>query len=366
MVLVILLLTAVGVLVGCAAWYGFYARRSHQIVHGEIALKEQRRFDTQDLHYLPDELPFRIYHAHFLGSWVQTPSIAPPPQVKVAHLHMNEVDQVFLGQRLHWCTVHDVAQRMLGESESARRVRERIGEAHNRQLNQREGRQRGIVRSLDDLRCLLAGCSVNSDKPAPTVHYTYVLMDNGELRFSCGITAPLIDNLSRHALLANCAEYVVYAGEFSFDFSEDVLTLNNSSGTYTPQGTTLALIAELFGRNFPQLEVRTNVADYVELSVMQKASPESVAAQTPIVLPKSMGSANELLLSVNGTDKVVNKIATFAPSVSSTSGLSSSSVAPSGCHPLKERHGVTILPVPHPYGDMTTGSFEGGAMPLLA
>lgn len=64
------------------------------------------------------------------------------------------------------------------------------------------------------------------------------------------------DFMSKHAMHANVARQVVYAGEFFFRFSPiTYLVIDNNSGTYSPKKELLSNVADLFRINFPGLFV---------------------------------------------------------------------------------------------------------------
>eukprot|EP00172_Hildenbrandia_rubra_P001679 Plantae.Rhodophyta-Hildenbrandia_rubra.ctg22493.p1 GENE.Plantae.Rhodophyta-Hildenbrandia_rubra.ctg22493~~Plantae.Rhodophyta-Hildenbrandia_rubra.ctg22493.p1 ORF type:complete len:181 (-),score=23.39 Plantae.Rhodophyta-Hildenbrandia_rubra.ctg22493:1383-1925(-) len=90
--------------------------------------------------------------------------------------------------------------------------------------------------------------------------FTYVLME--DKLYCCETGAEFFaDQRSKHAMHCNCAERVVYAGEFHFrdsqrgDASRVTLVLDNNSGTYAPSKDNLELLGRVFALNFPGLNI---------------------------------------------------------------------------------------------------------------
>lgn len=92
--------------------------------------------------------------------------------------------------------------------------------------------------------------------------FTYVLMEDGSFRFSSTKSHGPIDLLSKHAIHSDCAESVLYAGEFCITENQDgtkILLINNNSGTYAPRNDQLQLqrLRRLLTDYFPHLKVVT-------------------------------------------------------------------------------------------------------------
>ncbi|KAI8824414.1 uncharacterized protein EV422DRAFT_319518 [Fimicolochytrium jonesii] len=125
----------------------------------------------------------------------------------------------------------------------------------------------------------LPSTDVNEPGPPPPkpCMYTYAIDDN-TLRFSETGAAFMLDNASKHAMHANCSEYIRYAGEFHVrpacgwaqipppaeyvqmgmgkdDWGWEVV-LDNNSGTYAPPATLLPSLHALIVSNFPGLRLR--------------------------------------------------------------------------------------------------------------
>lgn len=128
--------------------------------------------------------------------------------------------------------------------------------------------QFGSIQSLDDFWKLFIDPTTGRIKPCI---YTYIINDH-TWRFSETGASFFQDYTSKHALHANCAKTVVYAGQFhprpiggwkeydidqirSWDQWE--LVLDNESGTYAPTLDLLQSLKDLFSLNFPGLTIVT-------------------------------------------------------------------------------------------------------------
>ncbi|OAX35760.1 hypothetical protein K503DRAFT_696409 [Rhizopogon vinicolor AM-OR11-026] len=158
----------------------------------------------------------------------------------------------------------------------------------------------GVIASADDVFKLLHGgsrassgdgsrqpASANRIKPAV---YTYVIVKEDEsFRFSETGAAFFVDFASKHALHSNCAESVVYSGEFhprpegGWDtFSDETddgsvkweLVIDNNSGTYSPNPDLLVKVAQLVEFNFPGIKVVTLGQDNPDLKKSRDACRE--------------------------------------------------------------------------------------------
>jgi hypothetical protein len=95
-----------------------------------------------------------------------------------------------------------------------------------------------------------------------TKFFTYIIDDN-TWRFSETGEGYFTDYASKHALHANCSEYVRYAGQFhprprfGWDRCDDEweLVFDNWSGTYAPSLDLLKNLKDLLEFNFPGLNV---------------------------------------------------------------------------------------------------------------
>lgn len=156
----------------------------------------------------------------------------------------------------------------------------------------------GVITGADDLFKLLRGdlrrssgdgSSAFENRIKPAV-YTYVITEEDEtFRFSETGAAFFVDFASKHALHSNCAESVVYSGEFHprpeggwenfSDYTDDSgvrweLVIDNNSGTYSPNPDLLAKVAQLLELNFTGINVVVLAQDDPELKKSSDACRE--------------------------------------------------------------------------------------------
>ena len=122
--------------------------------------------------------------------------------------------------------------------------------------------ENGLLKNADDLwKSIFSDRTTKRIKPCI---YSYVIDDN-TWRFSETDVKFFADFASKHALLANCSEYVRYAGEFhprpkyGWNRCDDEweLVFDNGSGTYAPDPKLLNNLKELLLFNFPGLNIVT-------------------------------------------------------------------------------------------------------------
>ncbi|KAJ3159782.1 hypothetical protein HDU86_001434 [Geranomyces michiganensis] len=186
---------------------------------------------------------------------------------------------VYLPTATHWNVNYGAAQSIFAGPMSWS-VRAPIMAAH-RALYARQPKAQGFgaLTSGDDFLRLFG------TRPIPNPRMFTYIVDDSTFRFSETGAAFLVDFASKHALHANCSEYVRYAGEFHLrprvsdpqtadDEARDgwahmpslhsppvpgttwELVIDNNSGTYAPPKEYLASLAGLLRHNFPGLRVR--------------------------------------------------------------------------------------------------------------
>ncbi|KAJ3179403.1 Myb-like, SWIRM and MPN domains 1 [Geranomyces variabilis] len=187
---------------------------------------------------------------------------------------------VYLPTPTHWNVNYRAAQSIFAGPMSWS-VRAPIMAAH-RALYARQPKAHGfgaLTCGNDFLRLLFGTHPI----PNPRM-FTYIV-DDSTFRFSETGAAFLVDFASKHALHANCSEFVRYAGEFHLrprvsdphEADDDArdgwahlpalksapvtgttweLLIDNNSGTYAPPKEYLPALADLLRRNFPGLSVR--------------------------------------------------------------------------------------------------------------
>ncbi|CAF1309142.1 unnamed protein product [Rotaria sp. Silwood1] len=118
----------------------------------------------------------------------------------------------------------------------------------------------GRLNNVDDLWKLIF--FDDKTQKIRTCIYTYIIDDN-TWRFSETGIGFFTDYASKHALHANCSEYVRYAGQFhprpkyGWNRCDDEweLVFDNWSGTYAPHANLLKNLKELLEFNFPGLNI---------------------------------------------------------------------------------------------------------------
>ena len=179
-------------------------------------------------------------------------------------IQIRRIDVFFqLHQRQHWNKQYKAAQAIFGNYPLCLISQSTIKLAHKalygRTLKHSEN---GQLKDADELwKMIFTDRTTQLIKPCI---YTYVI-DDYMWRFSETDGQFFADFASKHALLANCSEYVRYAGEFhprpkyGWNRWEDEweLVFDNGSGTYSPDPELLTNLKELLTFNFPGLNIVT-------------------------------------------------------------------------------------------------------------
>mgnify|MGYP006892778956 CR=1 FL=1 len=166
-------------------------------------------------------------------------------------------------QRQHWNTKYDKAKAIFSNCPTSLLSRLALKAAH-KALYERtlKNSEHGRVETSDDLWKHVFTDKL-TDQIRPCV-YTYII-DDHTWRFSQTGHQIFKDIASKHALLANGSEYVLYAGEFhprpkyGWDRCDDEweLVIDNGSGTYSPSADLLENLKQLLVFNFPGLNIVT-------------------------------------------------------------------------------------------------------------
>ncbi|CAF1058392.1 unnamed protein product [Rotaria sordida] len=140
----------------------------------------------------------------------------------------------------------------------------------------------GQLKSADDLwKFLLFDKATKKIRPCV---YTYIIDDN-TWRFSETGNQFFTDFASKHAILANCSEYILYGGQFhprpKYGWNrlndEWELVFDNVSGTYAPNGDLLVNLKALLLFNFPGLNIVTY--NYKDPKLKQSLEDVRLAAE---------------------------------------------------------------------------------------
>ncbi|UJR32840.1 hypothetical protein I4U23_020302 [Adineta vaga] len=199
--------------------------------------------------------------------------------------------------RQHWNKKYRAAQAIFGNSPLTLASQSTIKLAHKVLFGQAiKNTETGIVTTAEDL-----WTTIFTDRTTKMIQpciYSYVI-DDHTWRFSETDDAFFADFASKHALLANCSEYVRYAGEFhprpkhGWNKCDDEweLVFDNGSGTYTPAKNLLNNLKELLIFNFPGLNIVTYDHDDPQL----KESIEDLKRATKYYPNSSMTIENLVL-----------------------------------------------------------------------
>ncbi|KAF8942184.1 hypothetical protein BGZ47_006754 [Haplosporangium gracile] len=214
-----------------------------------------------------------------------------------------------------WNKAYEASKRIFAETLDGTNIRNVLHSQHA--LLYRHGRSTiyGSVATANELGELLHGdrLRTGSDQDLKTVVFTYSIIPKG-MYFSETGTAFFQDFMSKHAMHANRATEVLFAGEFRLYRDEDhnndwSLLIDNNSGTYAPSKDQLDKVQQMFQLNFPDLVVRAVDREdpYLKnlVEATKKAEEEQASRQSQ---PMSLFGANfgsseqELLASHNQAD----------------------------------------------------------------
>ncbi|KAJ9471340.1 hypothetical protein DIPPA_11132 [Diplonema papillatum] len=259
----VVLCCALGGVCACCSMMYCYARAQRKRTQAMMwETSRLKLLDSGTVTLLPEPLPFKIYHNHFIGGWL---SLLRDGQRLAAYnvyvVKLHSVDDIFQGTRQPWCRTYKAAQLIFGDGHKHAMIRAATHTQHCT-LYREKGVQRvtkGELQSPADLYGLVN----HGRNRGEVIFFTYVIMPNGEWRFSWTGTGLLRDAVSKHCSHADVSEEVVFAGEFHLD--GDTLILDNSSGTYSPDKDHFPLLVKLFNVNFPTLRVEAWAWDDAKL-----------------------------------------------------------------------------------------------------
>jgi len=171
-------------------------------------------------------------------------------------IEIRHVPEVFGETMCHWNVNYPAAQRIFGDHAKGVSLRSALRKQHGKIYREGRGQSdQGRIVSGDQLLNLLG----NGVRDGVRRFYTYTLLEDKML--FCETGAPtLVDLMSKHAMHAEAAEEIRYAGEFHIQFdpknpTNHFLVIDNNSGTYAPPGEHLPLLKEVLQKNFPDLRV---------------------------------------------------------------------------------------------------------------
>ncbi|CAF0762924.1 unnamed protein product [Adineta ricciae] len=183
-------------------------------------------------------------------------------------ISLKRIDVYFdRNKKQKWNSSYQAAKSIF-EGPMAHAIQSVIKQAHRVLYAKHTTNEFGVISSNVDFWRLLIDGNTNLIKPCV---YTYIIEDHS-WRFSETGASFFVDFASKHALHANCAQTVHYAGEFHprpkcgwsqydcnevLDLNQWELVIDNGSGTYAPDLGLLNQLQELLVCNFPELHVIT-------------------------------------------------------------------------------------------------------------
>ena len=175
-------------------------------------------------------------------------------RLRTFKIRLEGITEIFQNQTYSWNKSYPAAQQIFGTTTNCAIARRAIRAMHHRVYNKLPiATDFGEIEDGDDFLSLIDYGRVNGVDRM----WTYVIRktaiyfaETGEQFFR--------DFTSKHAIHADCAEEVVYAGEFHVVFEDGdwVIVFDNNSGTYAPVEEGLDLVKVLMEANFEGLNVR--------------------------------------------------------------------------------------------------------------
>ncbi|KAF9111684.1 hypothetical protein BGX27_004590 [Mortierella sp. AM989] len=187
----------------------------------------------------------------------------------------------------HWNTEHDAARKIFTENIEGYNIRNAIHSQHSYLYRHGRNTVYGALETAEDFGMLVHRGRLTKDPNCDleAILFTYSIIPKG-LYFSETGSAFFQDFMSKHAMHANRAKEVMYAGEFRIyrDKAKNnawTLLIDNNSGTYAPKKEMLYKVKKAFELNFPDLVVvaldREDPLLKEKKEVTKKAEAEHVA-----------------------------------------------------------------------------------------
>ncbi|CAF4692046.1 unnamed protein product, partial [Rotaria sp. Silwood1] len=183
-------------------------------------------------------------------------------------IYLKRIDTYFdKKQKQKWNSSYQAAKSIF-EGPMSHAMQSMIKKAHRLLYAKYTTTEFGLLNSHEDFWKLLIDRNTNNIKPCV---YTYIIEDH-TWRFSETGASFFVDFASKHALHANCAETVIYAGEFHprpiggwnqynpneiLSWNQWELVIDNGSGTYAPDLKLLDKLKDLLVFNLPNLNLIT-------------------------------------------------------------------------------------------------------------
>ncbi|KAG0219187.1 hypothetical protein BGX33_004251 [Mortierella sp. NVP41] len=207
-----------------------------------------------------------------------------------------------------WNRAYEASQRIFADTLDGLNIRNALHSQHA--LLYRHGRSTiyGAVSTASEMGELLHGDRLRKDpsQNLRAVVFTYSIVPKG-IYFSETGTAFFQDFMSKHAMHANRATEVLYAGEFRYYRDEHhngdwTLLIDNNSGTYAPNKDELYKVQQVFQLNFPDLVVRAvdredpYLKELVEATKRTEAADASRQSQPMMLFGANIGSSEQEVL----------------------------------------------------------------------
>ncbi|KAF9932039.1 hypothetical protein FBU30_009103 [Linnemannia zychae] len=161
-----------------------------------------------------------------------------------------------------WNRSYEASQRIFADTLDGLNIRNALHSQHAMLYRHGGTTVYGAIGTALELADLLHGDRLrkNPHEDLRAVVFTYSIIPKG-MYFSETGTAFFQDFMSKHAMHANRATEVIFAGEFRLFKGENhnsgwMLLIDNNSGTYAPKKDELHKVQQLFQLNFPDLIVR--------------------------------------------------------------------------------------------------------------
>jgi len=175
-----------------------------------------------------------------------------------------------------WNKEYESAKKIFAQGVKSHAIQHVIRSQHSQLYAHDSTTQYGIIRSGKEFLELF---HYGRRKSIPR-YYTYVIVERGMYFSETGATF-FTDFMSKHAMHANAAEQICFAGEFHIQHKSDkfILVIDNNSGTYAPPKETVSKLVDLFTFNFPDLAVEAYDREDPALKEYKKIMSELAAQE---------------------------------------------------------------------------------------
>jgi len=176
--------------------------------------------------------------------------------------HLLEVFGTEITKYQHWNREYDAAKKIFADNLEGTNIRNALHSQHSYLYRHGHNTIYDALATAEDLGLMLHGERLKKDdhQDLRTVVFTYSIVPKG-IYFSETGANFFQDFMSKHAMHANKAEQVMFAGDFRVFQDVDnnnawTLVIDNNSGTYAPSKEDLHKLKTCFELNFPDLVVK--------------------------------------------------------------------------------------------------------------